>query len=156
VERVSTRISPQTAGIKRDERVESVLKIHSQERTAEAKIACAVAGFDLTFSALNSVSASRALADKVTQAVVFAAHQQSLAYVAGYAEQCVFTSRSGKNGVDQEELRGMVGTAFDHWDSRPVTAVAHACDRDEPCTERRRRMADAGLRGMFRATGGPV
>jgi hypothetical protein len=64
---------------------------------------------------------SWALADRGTRAVIFAAHQQSLAYVVGYAEQCVFTSRSGKNGVVQEEIRGIVGTAFDHWDSRAVT-----------------------------------
>jgi len=94
-----------------EERDEAVLKINSQERTAEGKIACAFVGLDLTFSAPKSVSVSWALADRGTQAVVFAAHQQSLAYVVGYAEQCVFTSRSGKNGVVQEEFRGIVGTA---------------------------------------------
>jgi len=123
---VSTKISVETAGLKGDKRDEAVLKINSEERTAEAKIARAVVGFDLPFSAPKSVSVSWALTDRGTQVVIFAAHQQSLAYVVGYAEQCVFTSRSGKNGVVQEEIRGMVGMAFDHWDSR---AVARSCTR---------------------------
>jgi hypothetical protein len=35
-----------------------------------------------------------------------------------YAERHVFFSRSGTNGVVQEQIRGVVGAAFDHWDSR--------------------------------------
>jgi hypothetical protein len=49
-ERVSTRIGAETAGLKGDKRDEAVLKINSEECTAEAKIARAVAGVDLTFS----------------------------------------------------------------------------------------------------------
>ena len=118
-ERVRTRISAEKAGLKGDERDAKMLKIKAEERIAEAKIARAVAGFDLTFSAPKSVSVAWALADGGTQGVIYAAHQQALAYVLRYAEECVFTSRSGKNGVVQEEIRGVVGAAFDQKWSRP-------------------------------------
>ena len=87
----------------------AVLKIKTEKRTVEAKIGRAVAGFDLTFSAPKSVSVVWALADGGTQGLIYEAHQQALAYVLRYAEQCVFTSRSGKNGVVQEEIRGRRG-----------------------------------------------
>src|SRR5665647_3370031 len=154
-ERVRTRISAETAGLKGDERDAAVLKIKTDERFAEAKIARAVAGFDLTFSAPKSVSVAWALADGGTQAVIYAAHQQALAYVLRYAEQCVFTSRSGKHGVVQEEIRGMVGAAFDHWDSRAGDPQLHT-----HVVVMNRAQSEDGVwrtldsRGMFRATVG--
>src|SRR5664280_947128 len=154
-ERVRTRISTETAGLKGDERDAKVLKIKTEERTAETKIARAVAGFDLTFSAPKSVSVAWALADGGTQAVIYAAHQQALAYVLRYAEQCVFTSRSGKNGVVQEEIRGVVGAAFDHWDSRAGDPQLHT-----HVVVMNRAQSEDGVwrtldsRGMFRATVG--
>lgn len=154
-ERVTTRISAETAGLKGDELDAAVLKIKSEERTVEAKMARAVAGFDLTFSAPKSVSVAWALADGGTQAVIYEAHQQALAYVLGYAEQCVFTSRSGKHGVVQEEIRGVVGAAFDHWDSRAGDPQLHT-----RVVVMNRAQSEDGVwrtldsRGMFRATVG--
>jgi len=154
-ERVRTRISTETAGLRGDERDAKALKIKTEERAAEAKIARAVAGFDLTFSAPKSVSVAWALADGGTQAVIYAAHQQALAYVLRYAEQCVFTSRSGKNGVVQEEIRGVVGAAFDHWDSRAGDPQLHT-----HVVVMNRAQSEDGVwrtldsRGMFRATVG--
>jgi conjugative relaxase-like TrwC/TraI family protein len=154
-ERVRTRIGAETAGLRGDERDAMVLKIKTEERTAEAKIARAVAGFDLTFSAPKSVSVAWALADGGTQAVIYAAHQQALAYVLRYAEQCVFTSRSGRNGVVQEEIRGVVGAAFDHWDSRAGDPQLHT-----HVVVMNRAQSEDGVwrtldsRGMFRATVG--
>jgi conjugative relaxase-like TrwC/TraI family protein len=154
-ERVRTRISADTVGLKGTARDAQVLKIKSGERTAEAKIARAVAGFDLTFSAPKSVSVAWALADGGAQAVIYEAHQQALAYVLRYAEQCVFTSRSGKNGVVQEEIRGVVGAAFDHWDSRAGDPQMHT-----HVVVMNRAQSEDGVwrtldsRGMFRATVG--
>jgi conjugative relaxase-like TrwC/TraI family protein len=154
-ERVRTRISAETAGLRGDEREVQVLKIRGEERTVESKIARAVAGFDLTFSAPKSLSVAWALADGGTQAVIYAAHQQALTYVLRYAEQCVFTSRSGKNGVVQEEIRGVVGAAFDHWDSRAGDPQLHT----HVVVMNRAQSADGvwrtlDSRGMFRATVG--
>jgi conjugative relaxase-like TrwC/TraI family protein len=154
-ERVRTRISAEMAGLKGDDRDAAVLKIRGEEHIAEAKIARAVAGFDLTFSAPKSVSVAWALADGGTQAVIYAAHQQALAYVLSYAERCVFTSRSGKNGVVQEEIRGVVGAAFDHWDSRAGDPQLHT-----HVVVMNRAQSEDGVwrtldsRGMFRATVG--
>jgi conjugative relaxase-like TrwC/TraI family protein len=77
-----------------------------------------VAGFDLTFSVPKSVSVMWALADPQTQAAIHAAHVTALRFVIDYAERHVFTSRSGKGGVVQEDVRGVIAAAFDHWDSR--------------------------------------
>jgi conjugative relaxase-like TrwC/TraI family protein len=84
-----------------------------------------VAGFDLTFSAPKSVSVMWALADPQTQAAIHAAHVQALRFVIEYAERQVFTSRSGKGGVVQEDVRGVVAAAFDHWDSRAGDPQLH-------------------------------
>jgi conjugative relaxase-like TrwC/TraI family protein len=154
-ERVRTRINTETEGLSVDERDAAVVNIKGEERIAEAKIARAVAGFDLTFSAPKSVSVVWALADGGTQAVIYAAHQQALAYVLRYAEQCVFTSRSGKNGVVQEDIRGVVGAAFDHWDSRAGDPQLHT-----HVVVMNRAQSEDGVwrtldsRGMFRATVG--
>lgn len=87
-----TRIGPETAGLKGAERDAVVLKIKGEERTAEATIAPAVAGFNLTFSAPKSVSVAWAPADGCTAGLILEAYQQALAYVVGDAEQRVFTS----------------------------------------------------------------
>jgi conjugative relaxase-like TrwC/TraI family protein len=84
-----------------------------------------VAGFDLTFSVPKSVSVMWALADPETQAAIHAAHVQALRFVIDYAERHVFTSRSGKGGVVQEDVRGVVAAAFDHWDSRAGDPQLH-------------------------------
>jgi conjugative relaxase-like TrwC/TraI family protein len=84
-----------------------------------------VAGFDLTFSVPKSVSAMWAIADPSTQARIHAAHLRALRFVIGYAEEHVFSSRSGKNGVLQEDVRGVIAAAFDHWDSRAGDPQLH-------------------------------
>ena len=77
-----------------------------------------VSGFDLTFSVPKSVSAAWAVADAGTQAVIYEAHQEAIRRALAYAERHVFFSRSGTNGVVQEQIRGVVAAGFDHWDSR--------------------------------------
>ncbi|NMM23846.1 MAG: relaxase domain-containing protein [Phycicoccus sp.] len=84
-----------------------------------------VAGFDLTFSAPKSVSVVWAVADEATQGQIYAAHQRALEHVIAYAEERVFSSRSGRGGVVQEDIRGVVAAAFDHWDSRAGDPQLH-------------------------------
>jgi hypothetical protein len=98
---VTKRIGAETAGLKGDERGAEVLKIKHEERKADTKIARAAAGFDLIFSGPKSVSVVWVSGRWGTQAVIYEAHQQALSYVLRYAERCVFTSRSGKNGVSR-------------------------------------------------------
>jgi conjugative relaxase-like TrwC/TraI family protein len=84
-----------------------------------------VAGFDLTFSPSKSVSTAWALADEDTKAVISACHRRAIEVVLAYAERGVFHSRSGKNGVVQEDVEGVVATAFTHWDSRAGDPQLH-------------------------------
>jgi len=84
-----------------------------------------VAGFDLTFSAPKSVSVAWALADDATRARIYAAHRRALEAVIEYGESQVFATRLGKGGVVQEDIRGIVATAFDHWDSRSGDPQLH-------------------------------
>ena len=84
-----------------------------------------VAGFDLTFSPTKSVSTAWALADAETKATIYACHRQAIEAVLAYAEREVFHSRSGKNGVVQEDVEGVVATAFTHFDSRAGDPQLH-------------------------------
>ncbi len=97
--------------------------IDARDRTR--KPALPVAGFDLTFSAPKSVSVAWALADPATRETIHAAHVQALEFVIAYAERNVFASRSGTGGIVQEDIRGVVAAAFDHWDSRAGDPQLH-------------------------------
>ena len=84
-----------------------------------------MAGFDLTFSPSKSVSTAWALADRETKAQIYACHRQAIEVVLTYAEREVFHSRSGTNGVVQEDVEGVVAAAFTHWDSRAGDPQLH-------------------------------
>ena len=84
-----------------------------------------VAGFDLTFSAPKSVSVAWALGDDATRRRIHAAHVRALEFVMGYAEERVFATRTGRGGVVSEDVRGVVASAFDHWDSRAGDPQLH-------------------------------
>ena len=91
----------------------------------QRKVPKTVAGFDLTFSAPKSVSVAWAMADDATLARIYAAHHRALEAVIAYGESQVFATRLGKGGVVQEDIRGIVATAFDHWDSRAGDPQLH-------------------------------
>lgn len=84
-----------------------------------------VAGFDLTFSVPKSVSVMWALADADTQRAIYDAHVAALRFTLAHAERMVFATRSGTGGVLQEDVRGIVAAAFDHWDSRSGDPQLH-------------------------------
>jgi conjugative relaxase-like TrwC/TraI family protein len=84
-----------------------------------------VAGFDLTFSVPKSVSVAWALADEPTRERIHVAHRRALQAVIGYAESQVFATRTGHAGAVSEDVRGVVATAFDHWDSRAGDPQLH-------------------------------
>ena len=84
-----------------------------------------MAGFDLTFSVPKSVSVAWALADEPTRARIHAAHRRALQAVIAYGEAQVFATRTGHAGAISEDVRGVVATAFDHWDSRAGDPQLH-------------------------------
>jgi DNA primase catalytic core len=85
----------------------------------------AVAGFDLTFSPVKSVSALWALADPSTAAVIEQAHQKAMADSLRYIEDHALYTRLGRNGVRQVDVKGLVGAAFTHRDSRASDPDLH-------------------------------
>jgi conjugative relaxase-like TrwC/TraI family protein len=124
-DRVTARMSALPTSLTGSDRDQAEARIHAEERAAERKTSRPVAGFDLTFSVPKSISTAWALADAGTQAVIYDCHQRAIQVTLEYAEREVLHSRSGTNGVVQEDIRGVVAAAFDHWDSRAGDPQLH-------------------------------
>jgi conjugative relaxase-like TrwC/TraI family protein len=112
-----------------------------------------VAGFDLTFSPSKSISTAWALADADTKATIDACHRWAIEVVLAYAEREVFHSRSGKNGVVQEDVEGVVAAAFTHFDSRAGDPQLHdhvvVANRARSVSDGQWRTLDS--RGLFKS-----
>ena len=85
---------------------------HSRPQTT------AVAGYDLTFSPVKSVSTLWALAEPAVAAQIEKAHRAAVADALAFIEQHALFSRTGANGVRQVNVQGLVAAAFTHRDSR--------------------------------------
>ena len=113
-----------------------------------------VAGFDLTFSPPKSVSVAWALADERTKAVIYDCHRRAVGYVLAYAEKEVFRSRSGANGIVEEDVAGVVAASFTHWSSRADDPQLHShvvvWNRAQSLSDGRWRTLDS--RALFKAT----
>ncbi|MDF1706168.1 MAG: MobF family relaxase [Aeromicrobium sp.] len=90
----------------------SAVALYSRPKTT------AVAGYDLTFSPVKSVSALWAVADPATSAVIERAHNAAVKDALAFIEREALYTRTGTNGVEQVDVRGLVATAFTHRDSR--------------------------------------
>jgi Ti-type conjugative transfer relaxase TraA len=77
-----------------------------------------VAGFDLTFRAPKSVSLLAGLGDPDTAKVVRDAHESAVDAAMDYVEREATRSRTGKAGMNQIEVNGIVAAAFRHRTSR--------------------------------------
>ena len=86
--------------------------------TASRPAQTPVAGYDLTFSPVKSVSALWALAPQEVAREVEAAHEAAVRATIGLLEREVAFTRVGKGGVRQVPVTGLVAAAFDHRDSR--------------------------------------
>jgi conjugative relaxase-like TrwC/TraI family protein len=104
----------------RELEIEQIRKTAARQKTKHA-----VAGFDLTFSPVKSVSAMWATADVGVQEQIVLAHHESIQDVLELLQdQAVFT-RTGHDGVAQVDTRGLIATAFDHWDTRSGDPQLH-------------------------------
>jgi conjugative relaxase-like TrwC/TraI family protein len=90
----------------------AVIAKHSRPQTT------AVAGYDLTFSPVKSVSTLWALAEPAVAAQIERAHQAAVSDALAFIEQHALFSRTGANGVRQVNVQGLVAAAFTHRDSR--------------------------------------
>ena len=77
-----------------------------------------VAGYDLTFSPVKSVSTLWAVADPSIAAVIEAAHQAAVQDALRFIEEHALFTRTGPQGIRQVNVTGLVATAFTHRDSR--------------------------------------
>jgi TrwC relaxase len=77
-----------------------------------------VAGWDLTFSPVKSVSALWALADRPAAALIEAAHHAAVRDALRFIESHVLKTRRGHAGVEQVDVVGLVAAAFTHRDNR--------------------------------------
>jgi len=77
-----------------------------------------VAGYDLTFSPVKSVSALWAVADPAVAAAIERAHQAAVKDALAFIEEHALFTRTGRQGVRQVNVRGLVAAAFTHRDSR--------------------------------------
>ena len=77
-----------------------------------------MAGYDLTFSPVKSVSVLWALADPATAAMIEEAHRAAIDDALAFIEQKALFTREGADGARQVNVRGLVATAFTHRDSR--------------------------------------
>ncbi len=77
-----------------------------------------VAGYDLTFSPVKSVSTLWAVADTHVAAQIEQAHQAAVQDALNFIEHHALFTRQGRNGVRQVNVRGLVAAAFTHRDSR--------------------------------------
>jgi conjugative relaxase-like TrwC/TraI family protein len=78
----------------------------------------AVAGYDLTFSPVKSVSALWALAPRELATRIEEAHAAAVADVLGWLEQHACFTRLGHAGVRQVETTGLMAVVFTHRESR--------------------------------------
>jgi hypothetical protein len=77
-----------------------------------------VAGFDLTFSPVKSVSTLWAVAEPAVAAVIERAHQAAVNDTLSFIEQQALFTRTGPQGIRQVNVCGLVGVVFTHRDSR--------------------------------------
>ncbi|SMX87187.1 DNA primase, catalytic core [Brevibacterium sp. Mu109] len=85
---------------------------HSRPKTT------AVAGYDLTFSPVKSFSVLWALADPAVAAKLETAHNLAVKDALEFIERRALFTREGSGGVRQVDVRGLLGAAFTHRDSR--------------------------------------
>ncbi len=77
-----------------------------------------VAGYDLTFSPVKSVSTLWAVADPAVAAVIEHAHQAAVQDALTFIEQHALFTRTGPQGIRQVNVQGLLAAAFTHRDSR--------------------------------------
>ena len=78
----------------------------------------AVAGYDLTFTPVKSVSTLWALADRDVAKQIEDAHHSAVEATLAWLETEVLFTRRGRGGVQQVKARGLIAAMFTHRDAR--------------------------------------
>ena len=122
-ERIERRVAALPDEMTAEARAAAVARIEAEER--ETKTRSAVAGFDLTFSVPKSVSALWAIAPAETQQHLYEAHRAALTSTLELIEAEAVYTRVGARGARRVRTNGVIGAAFDHWDSRKGDPQLH-------------------------------
>jgi conjugative relaxase-like TrwC/TraI family protein len=120
--RVDQRMADLDPWLSADQRAAARERFVGEERARERQ---PVAGFDLTFSPQKSVSVAWGLADAQIKARMYECHHRAIEITLECAERDVFRSRSGVNGVVEEQVEGVTAAAFSHYDSRSGDPLLH-------------------------------
>jgi conjugative relaxase-like TrwC/TraI family protein len=101
-------------------------EITKVKREEAARQRAGVAGYDLVFTPVKSVSVLWALhPDEAVRSEVKAAHDAAVDQAIKLLEAHAAFTRSGAGGAAQIETNGLVATAFDHHDSRSSDPDLH-------------------------------
>lgn len=115
-DRIAAAVAQLPAGmdaLARADAAEAITRVELAKDTSHA-----VAGFDLTFTVMKSVSTLWALADPATRRAVHDAHTAAVTQAIEFLQDRALFTRTGVDGCRQETTRGGLAAAFDHWDSR--------------------------------------
>ncbi|MEJ5929186.1 MobF family relaxase [Corynebacterium sp. H128] len=77
-----------------------------------------VAGFDMVFTPVKSVTALWGIADESWQKKIESAHREAVSETLEWIEEQVSFSRKGYNGTIQVRAEGLAIARFDHYDNR--------------------------------------
>lgn len=128
---VAQRIEERTATL--DPHLDPAARAHAitaiEAEEARRGTRRAVAGFDFTFSIPKSASVLWAVADAGTQSLIAQAHHDAVADMIAFMEREVAATRTGTTAGDgavaQVDVRGVIATAYDHYDSRAGDSHLH-------------------------------
>jgi conjugative relaxase-like TrwC/TraI family protein len=115
-ERVADRVEAAEAKLGHELPQAARATIEREEKAKGEKQA--VAGFDLVFSPVKSISLAWALGEDWVSAEIEAAHHAAVQHVIATIEQDVAFARVGAAGVAQVDVDGVTVAAFDHRTSR--------------------------------------
>jgi len=85
---------------------------------AEGATREAVAGYDLVFTPVKSVSVLWGIGSDKIRRAIYDAHRAAVEDALGWLEQHAALTRSGDVGQAQLDTLGITAAVFDHWDSR--------------------------------------
>ncbi len=121
--RIAARIAELGTDLPKPQRDAAIEQIRDEELAKTSRNA--VAGFDLTFSPPKSLSAIWGVADAGTQALIAQAHHAAMRDTIALLEERVAATRVGRGSIARMPVRGVIGTMFDHYDSRAADPQLH-------------------------------
>jgi len=109
-----------------------------------------VAGYDLTFSPVKSVSALWAITPRELAATIAACHDEAVRHTIAWLEKHAAYTRRGTDGVAQVDTTGLIAAAFTHRDSRAADPDAHARRGQQQGLHPGRAVASLDGRALYR------